>query len=59
MSIRLVARELYQLRQRLAALEEKMETAPFERRATLEEKLRQARAEMQQMRKILDGRIDR
>ena len=59
MSIRLVARELYQLRQRVEALEEKMETAPLERRVALEEELRQARAEMQQMRKILDGRIDR
>ena len=59
MSIRLVARELYQLRQRVEALEEKMESAPPERRVALEEELRQARAEMQQMRKILDGRIDR
>ena len=59
MSIRLIARELYQLRQKVEALEEEMEAAPYDRRAPLERKLQQARAEVQQMRKILDGRIDR
>ena len=59
MSIRLIARELYQLRQKVEALEEEMETAPYDKRTGLERKLQQARGEVQQMRKILDGRIDR
>ena len=59
MSIKLIARELYKLRQDVEALEKKMEDAPYERRVKLDKKLQKARGEMQQMRKILDGRIDR
>ena len=59
MSIRIIARELYQLRQKVEALEEEMETAPYDKRTGLERKLQQARGEVQQMIKILDGRIDR
>ena len=59
MSIRIIARELYQLRQKVEALEEEMETAPYNKRTGLERKLQQARGEVQQIRKILDGRIDR
>ena len=59
MSIQLIARELYQLRQKVEALENEMESAPYDKRADLERKLEQARKELQQMRKILDGRIDR
>ncbi len=59
MSIRLIAQELYQLRQKVEAIEKEMEVAPFEKRVALEKRLRQAREEWQQMRKILDGRIDR
>ena len=59
MSIKLIARELYQLRQKVEALEEQYQNAPFEKRAALERKLQRAREEMRQMRKILDGRIDR
>ena len=59
MSIRLIARELYQLRQNVEALEKEMETAPYDKRAGLERKLQQARGEVQQMRKILDSRIER
>ena len=59
MTIRLIARELYQLKQKVEALEEEMETAPYDKRTGLERKLQQARGEVQQIRKILDGRIDR
>ena len=59
MTIRGIARELYQLRQKVEALEEEIETAPYDKRTGLERKLQQARGEVQQMRKILDGRIDR
>ena len=59
MSIRLIAQELYQLRQKVEAIEKEMELVSFEKRAALEKRLQQARGEVQQMRKILDGRIDR
>jgi len=59
MSIQLIARELYQLRQQVEALEKELAAAPFDKRIGLEKKLQRARDEMQQMRKILDGRIDR
>ncbi len=59
MSIRLIARELYKLRQAVEALEEEMEDAPYNRRVKLDKQLQKARGKMQQMRKILDGRIDR
>ncbi len=59
MSIRLIAQELYKLRQAVETLEKEMENAPFERRANLDKKLQRARSEMDAMRKILDGRIDR
>jgi phosphoglycerate-specific signal transduction histidine kinase len=59
MTIRLIARELYRLRQQVETLEKEMEAAPSDKRADLERSLQQARAELQQMQKILDGRIDR
>ncbi len=59
MSIRLIAKELYQLQQKVEVIEKEMEVAPFGKRVALEKRLQQARAEVQQMRKILDGRIDR
>ena len=59
MSIRLIARELYKLSQDVEALEKKMADAPYESRVELDKKLQKARGKMQQMRKILDGRIDR
>ena len=59
MSIRLIARELYQLRQKVEALEAGLASASYEKRVVLEQQLRKAREEMAQMRKILDGRIDR
>ena len=59
MSIRLIAQELYQLQQKAEAIEKEMAVAPFEKRAALEKRLQQAREEVQQMRKILDGRIGR
>ncbi len=59
MSIKLIARELYKLRQKVEALEEALEDAPYMRRVKLDSQLQKARGKMQQMRKILDGRIDR
>jgi hypothetical protein len=59
MSIRLIARELYQLRQKVEKLEKKREDAPFDQRVKIDGKLQRTRYELQQMRDILDGRIDR
>jgi len=59
MSIRLIARELYQLRQKVEKLEKDRERAPFDQRVALDRKIQKARDEMQQMQNILDGRIDR
>lgn len=59
MSIRLVARDLYRLQQEIDALEKQIEAAAPERLAELQERLRKVRAEHTQMRRVLDGRIDR
>jgi hypothetical protein len=54
-SIRLIAKELYQLQQEVERLEREMEDAPYERRAALTEELRKARAEKVRMWRILEG----
>ena len=59
MSIRLIARELYQLRQKVEKIEKERETAPFSKRVEIDRQLQKAREELQQMQNILDGRIDR
>ncbi len=59
MSIRLIARELYQLLQKVEKLEKQRERAPLDQRVALDQRIQKARKELQQMQKILDGRIDR
>jgi len=59
MSIRLIARELYQLRQKVEKLEQERASAPFDQRVAMDRRLHKARKELQQMQDILDGRIDR
>jgi len=59
MSIRLIARELYQLRQKLEKLEQEREHAPLDQKVAMDQRIQKARKELQQMQKILDGRIDR
>ncbi len=58
MSIRLIAKELYLLHQKVAKLEKKIENAPLEKRAELKDRLRKLKAERVRMRNALDGRID-
>ncbi|UCD87866.1 MAG: hypothetical protein JSV01_09055 [Desulfobacterales bacterium] len=55
MSIRMVAKELYDLQREVEELEAKLESAPPHEREEMEELLRKARAERDRMRKILDG----
>jgi hypothetical protein len=54
-SIRLIAKELYQLQQEVERLEREIEAAPYEGRAALTEALRKVRAEKDRMRRALEG----
>ena len=58
MSIRLIAKELYLLHQKVAKLKKKIENAPLEMRSELKDRLRKLKAERVRMRNALDGRID-
>jgi len=58
MSIRLIAKALYQLQQEVEKLEREIEAAPYERRAALTEALRKARAEKDRMARVLEGSKD-
>ena len=55
MSIRLIAKDLYRLRQEVERLEEHVKSAPFEKREELEDQLRKMRAERNRMLGVLDG----
>jgi hypothetical protein len=59
MSIRLLARDLYRYQQKVSELEKKLEAATPENKPRLEEELRRARAEREQLRRMLDGQIGR
>ncbi|MFH1675030.1 MAG: hypothetical protein ABIF87_16625 [Pseudomonadota bacterium] len=56
MSIRLIALDLYRLRQEVEKLERAIEKAPEEKKAELEDKLRKVKAERDKMKKILEGK---
>ena len=58
MSIRMLAKELYLLHQKVETLEKKIENAPEEKRMELKDRLRKLKAERLRMRNALDGRID-
>jgi len=59
MTIRELAKDLYRLQQEVTILEKELETAPIEKHSTIEQHLRQAKAERDRMRRILDGQLDR
>ncbi len=59
MTIREIAKDLYRLQQAVKNLEKELETAPREKHVTIEQKLRQAKAARNRMRRILDGQLDR
>lgn len=59
MSIRLLARDLYRLQQRVDRLETELANASSpDRREDLQAQLRAARAERNQLRRVLDGQKD-
>lgn len=55
MSIRMIAKDLYRLRQQVEMLEKQVENAPPEKREELEERLRKVKAERNRMKRVLDG----
>ncbi len=55
MSIRIIARDLYRLRQEVERLEQQVENSSPEKKEALKERLRKVRAEQNRMRRILDG----
>ncbi len=56
MSIKLIAIELYRAQQKVNQLEEELNLAPESKKDSLRDTLRQAKAEWQQLRNMLDGR---
>ncbi len=58
MSIRLIAKDLYRLRQEVERLETELAAAPMEKKEAIQTRLRQARAERDRLRRTLDGRKD-
>jgi ElaB/YqjD/DUF883 family membrane-anchored ribosome-binding protein len=58
MSIRLIAKDLYRLRQEVERLETELAAAPMEKKEAIQTKLRQALAERDRLRATLDGRKD-
>lgn len=58
MSIRLLARDLYRLQGEVGKLEKALLAATEEEREPIAERLRQARAERDRMRGVLDGQKD-
>lgn len=59
MSLRLIARDLYRLQQEVARLEQALAASPEDQRRDIQRKLDRARYERDQMRRMLDGRLDR
>ena len=55
MSLKLIARELYHLKQEVEKLEQQVEDASMAERAELEDKLRKTRAEKVHLQRMLDG----
>ncbi|MFC1829495.1 hypothetical protein ACFL0O_07790 [Thermodesulfobacteriota bacterium] len=56
MSIRMIARELYQLLKKIEEVEKKIQDAPADRCGALKDQLRKIKAERDHMRKVLDGK---
>jgi hypothetical protein len=55
MSIRIIARDLYRLLQKVERLEQQVESSSSEKKEELKDRLRKVRAEQNRMRRILDG----
>lgn len=58
MSIRLIARELYELYRQVEDLTHRLADAPPDQKEGLQDRLRRVNAEKQRMKRVLEGRID-
>lgn len=59
MSLRLIAKDLYRLQQKVDRLEKELGGAPAARRDVLRKQLAEAKRERDEIRRMLDGRLDR
>ncbi len=59
MSLRMIAKDLYRLQQTVDGLEKQLLDCPPHKRDELHHALARAKAERDQMRRILDGRLER
>jgi hypothetical protein len=59
MSIRLLAQDLYLFQKEVERLEKDLAAAPMDKRRHIEEKLRKAKAERENLRRALDGQLQR
>ena len=55
MSIRMIARDLYQLEQEVEKLERELNRAPLEERPELKDRLRKVKADRDKLRRALEG----
>lgn len=59
MSLKLIARDLYRRQQAVDRLERELSDSPPAKHDAIQWKLARAKAERDQMRKMLDGHLDR
>ena len=59
MSLKLIARDLYRLQQIVDRLQQRVTDAPVDQRQDIQRQLNRAIAERDQVRRMLDGRLDR
>jgi len=55
MSIKLIAKDLYELIRKVENLEREIDDTPYENRSGMKDQLRKLRAEKNHMRKVLEG----
>ena len=55
MSIRLIAKDLYQLIREVEHLETQIRNTPYEHQSDMKDRLRKLKAERNRMRKVLEG----
>ena len=59
MSLRLIARDLYRLHRQVERLQKEIADAPPEQRDAIGKQLKSAQIEHDQIKRMLDGRLDR
>ena len=55
MSIRMIAKDLYRLRQKVEMFEKELKNAPPEKREEKKDHLRKEKAELEKLQRMLDG----